>query len=251
MKKIVIGNWKMMLAPTAGRNLANDLVKLLPAKNSAEVVVCPSFTALELVGEAIKDSQIELGAQDVFWQDSGAYTGEESPASLVELGCQYVIIGHSERRQGLGETDQMVHNKAATAIEQGLWPIVCVGETYEERHNGKAEAVVHRQLTSALQGVDLVGSEQLVIAYEPVWAIGRGQPITIADAQLMVQIIHQALLDVFPLTIVQGNVRIVYGGSVNATVAQEFANIEHLAGFLVGGASVKADQFVDIIKQSI
>lgn len=249
MKKIIIGNWKMVLAPAVAQSLAVEIGQKVQAVSTVETVICPSFTALAMVAWALGENKLNLGlgAQDVYWQDSGAYTGEESPATLAGLGCRYVIVGHSERRQGLGETDQMVHNKTAAAIKNKLTPIVCVGETQEERHEGRAEATVHRQLTAALQGIDLVGTEQIVVAYEPIWAIGRGQAVTPEVAQSMVQIIYQTLLDLFPLTIVESNVRIVYGGSVDSEVAQSFGGLEHLAGFLVGGASVKTDSFVSII----
>jgi len=247
-KPILIANWKMNLTLKEREDLAQEIKDRLGEEKDKEVVICPPFVSLASIGEIIRDSAIELGAQDVFWEETGAYTGEISPIVLKELACRYVIVGHSERRRFLGETDEMVNKKTAACLENGLTPIVCVGETLEERKRNDTATVVHLQLSRALDGIDLVGKEKLVIAYEPVWAIGTGQPIEPEAAGAVFAVIWQTLIDNYPLTIVNNNIRLVYGGSVEPENAGAFARLEHMKGFLIGGASLDAGEFSRIVK---
>lgn len=228
--------------------LAKKLKKDLNRVKNKEVVICPSFISLAKVAEILKGNGIVLGAQDVFWEESGAYTGEVSPLVLKDLNCRYVIVGHSERRAYLGETSEMVNKKAASCLEHGLTPIICLGETLQERQDGQTNNVVFHQLRQALAGIDLVSSEQLVVAYEPVWVIGRGEPALPQQVADAFELIHQTLVDHYPLTIVKNNVRLVYGGSVNSKNAAEFMNLDYLNGFLVGGASLDAKEFIALVK---
>ncbi len=245
---IIIANWKMSLGVSASVKLALSVShKVIGVKNK-EVVLCPSFTSLGRVGEAIAKTSIKLGAQNVFWQEIGAYTGEEAPGTLRELGCQYVIVGHSERRQNIYETDEMVHNKIRVCLQNKLVPIVCVGETYVERQGGYSNDAVFYQLIKALSGLTLSGSRQLIIAYEPVWAIGSGHaedPIEVGKA---FRLIHRTLHDLWPERIIKKHIRIIYGGSVDARNTRRFTQLEFFSGFLVGTSSLKAEEFAGIIK---
>jgi triosephosphate isomerase len=247
---IIIANWKMSLGVNASVKLALSVSNKLSGVRDKEVVLCPSFTSLSRVGEAIVKTKIKLGAQNVFWRESGAYTGEEAPSTLRELGCQYVIVGHCERRQNIFETDEMVHNKIRVCLENKLVPIVCVGETYAERQGGSANDAVFCQLIKALSGLTLSGSRQLVIAYEPVWVIGSGRAIDPVEAGKAFRLIHRALYDLWPERTIKKHIRIIYGGSVDAKNARRFSQLEFFSGFLVGGSSLKAEEFAGIIKAS-
>ncbi|MFA6422242.1 MAG: triose-phosphate isomerase [Candidatus Buchananbacteria bacterium] len=253
MKALIIANWKMNLSPTQAVGLALEIKKATKRETEKEVVLFPSFTALESVGKAIENSNLLLGAQNVFWEESGAFTGEESVKNLKELGCQYVIIGHSERRKYLGETNEMINKKISLALENELIPILCIGETLEQRQEGRAEHTLWNQINEGLKGIDLVLSEKLAIAYEPVWAIstsGTGQIMEPGDVQMAFNIIYQNLVDLWPLTIVSNNVRILYGGSVDGAIAAELSKLSKISGFLVGGASLNSEEFTKIIKNS-
>lgn len=245
---IIIANWKMSLGVSASAKLALSMANKLAGIKNKEVVLCPSFTSLSRVGEALAKTPIKLGAQNVFWQETGAYTGEEAPATLRELGCQYVIVGHSERRQNIFETDEMVHNKIRVCLDNKLVPVVCVGETYAERQGGYANDAVFFQVIKALSGLSLSGNRQLVIAYEPVWVIGSGRAIDPIEAGKAFRLIHRALYDLWPERTISKHIRIIYGGSVDAKNARRFAQLEFFSGFLVGGSSLKADEFAGIIK---
>ena len=251
MRPLVIANWKMNLRPSQAADLASDMKKALKRQEGKDVVVCPSFTSLAGTAKALAKSKVSLGAQDVFWDDAGAYTGAESVQSLKELGCEYVIIGHSERRRYLGETDEMVNRKTAHCLASGLSPVVCIGETLEQRREGRADHVIWSQLNAAFKGIDLVPSENLAIAYEPVWAIGSGDPMDVHELHRISSLIYQHLLDFWPLTIVNNNVRIIYGGSVDGETAKDLSGIARISGFLVGGASLEADKFAQIISNTI
>ena len=248
MKPIIIANWKMSLGVKASVKLASAIDDKLIAIKNKEVVLCPSFSSLYGVGETIKKTKLKLGAQNVFWQERGAYTGEEAPATLCELGCQYVIVGHSERRQNIYETDEMIHNKIRICLENKLTPILCVGETYGERQGGYANDAVFYQLIKSLSGLTLSGNRQLVIAYEPVWVIGSGRAIEPLEAAKAFRLIHRTLYDLWPERVVNKHIRIVYGGSVDAKNAASFSNLEFFSGFLVGGSSLKAEQFAGIVR---
>ena len=243
-KKIVVANWKMKLDLKQSLTLASALKSLkIPGR---EVVVCPAFVHLLPVGEILKNSAVSLGAQDAFWETAGAFTGEVSPAQLREIGCQYVIVGHSERRQNLGETDEMVHKKIKAVVAAGLTPILCVGETLAERRQGGQNYVLISQVTKALEGISL-NEQQVVVAYEPVWVIGSGQAIAPEQAALAHQVIRQTLIDLFPAALIKSNFRIIYGGSIEPDNVAAFTRLEHTAGVLVGGASLALEEFVAII----
>ncbi len=256
MKPIFIANWKMNLSIGETAALVEELHKSLKDVNSEkiELVLCPAFTALSIANETLKKlgaEQFKLGAQDVFWQEKGAFTGEISPVMLEETGCQYVIVGHSERRQNLGETDEMVNKKIKTVLKYNLTPILCVGETFEERQKGIRDVVVARQVGKALEGIELFGAKKIIIAYEPVWVIGTGQAVEPEDADHSHRIIREALLELFPVDVVEQHFDIIYGGSVDSKNIKSFLDQENIDGVLVGGASLKADEFKKMMQQII
>ncbi len=242
-KAIIAGNWKMNLTPSEGVKLVNEL-KPLVKDADCEVVVCVPATDIQAVGEAIKGSNIKLGAENVHFKDSGAYTGEISAAMLLELGVEYVIIGHSERRQYFGETDETVNLRTLKALEKGLTPIVCVGETLEERETGKTEEVLKRQITVGLKGVEDL--TKLVIAYEPVWAIGTGKTATSEQANETIGFIRKTLAENF-CEKCAAKVQIQYGGSMKPANCKELMAMEEIDGGLIGGAALKAADFAAIV----
>ncbi len=250
-KPFVAGNWKMYKTVAEARHLISELVPGLQAIDAVEKVLCPPFTALLAAAALIEGTDIGLGAQNMHWELSGAYTGEISPTMIAEL-CRYVIIGHSERRTYFGETDETVNRKVHAALAQGLIPIICVGETLEENEAGRTADVVARQVRLGLSGLSSVieqaGPGAFVVAYEPVWAIGTGRPSTAQGAAKVVQeIIRPVLAELFGDMIAQG-VRVLYGGSVNAKNAAEFFAEPEIDGALVGGASLKAAEFIQIVQ---
>ena len=228
-------------------DLVGDLKEMLADVGDVEVVVCPPFTALDAVREALRGSNIELGAQNMYWEEEGAFTGEISPLMLRNLGCTYVILGHSERRTYFGETDEGVNRKVKSALANGLLPIICVGETLEQRDAGKTEEVVVRQTKAALSGVKTNGAERIVIAYEPVWAIGTGRNASADEANRVIHLIRQSVAEVFNERIAQ-EVRIQYGGSVKPQNIADFLGQPDIDGALVGGASLDAASFAAIVK---
>ncbi len=248
---IVIANWKMNLKAPERNRLVKEIIKGLKSVEDVEVVLCPSFISLQEVGRLIKKAPLKLGAQDVFWEEKGAYTGEISPLMLEEMNCEYVIVGHSERRTYLGETQEMIHKKIRVALAESLVPILCLGETFEERQQGDKDYVIINQLNSALEGLKLDPHQQMVIAYEPVWVIGSGQAVQPVEAKYVDRLIRQMLLDLFPFELIESNFRIIYGGSVDSSNVKAFLSEANMDGVLVGGASLKADEFVKIIKNII
>jgi len=253
---IFIANWKMNLSIAESVNLTRQIGELLKDVDSTkvEIVLCPSFTSLLAIFEILKKTNaviFKLGAQNVFWQEKGAFTGEISPAMLQETGCQYVIVGHSERRQNLGETDEMINQKIKTSLKNNLIPILCVGETYEERQKGIRDVVVARQVGLALQGVEIFGTRKIIIAYEPVWVIGTGQAVEPEDADHSHRIIKEALIEIFPIDVVEKHFNIIYGGSVDSKNIKSFIDQENIDGVLVGGASLRADEFAQMIKKLV
>lgn len=210
---------------------------------AAEVVLCPPFTALAAVARVLASSNIALGAQNMYFEPKGAFTGEVSPAMLLDVGCRYVILGHSERRRQMGESSELVNSKLALALASGLVPIVCAGETWPERSAGQAEQVIRQQVTESLAGVSEEALASLLIAYEPVWAIGTGQVATPEQAGE----IHRFVRSLLP-TAVSDRVRILYGGSVTPENAAGLMAKEDIDGALVGGASLKADSFAAIVR---
>ena len=241
-KPIIAGNWKMNKTPVEGANLVNEL-KPLVADAECDVVVCVPATDIYAVAEAVKGSNIHLGAQNVHFAESGAYTGEISADMLLALGVEYVIIGHSERRQYFGETDETVNKRTLTALNKGLIPIVCIGETLEERETGKTEEVLRRQVVEGLKCVEDL--TKLVIAYEPVWAIGTGKTATSEQANETIGFIRNTLAEVFCPKCAAA-VRIQYGGSMKGSNAKELMAQSEIDGGLIGGASLKAADFAQV-----
>ncbi|MFH0873630.1 MAG: triose-phosphate isomerase [Candidatus Komeilibacteria bacterium] len=251
MKPLIIGNWKMNLSLQEAVSLARSVRQRLVLNrsgNKAEVVLCPSFEALVSVKKVLGRGQIELGGQDVFWQAYGPFTGEVTAQNLADLGCRYVIVGHSERRQHLAETNEMINRKVKAVLEAGMIPILCVGETIEERREQQQDLTVMTQIIEGLAGIQLTADQSLVIAYEPVWVIGSGQAINPPEAGRMSWVARQALIDIFPLTTVQQQTRIIYGGSVDDVNIKSFHDLELISGFLVGGSSLDSHKFIDLIK---
>lgn len=248
---LVAGNWKMYKTIAEARQLVSEMVRGLQAIVGVQKVICPPFTALLAVRALLEGTDIGLGAQNVFWEIQGAYTGEISPRMVAEL-CQYVIIGHSERRTYFGETDQSVQLKVKAALDVGLYPILCVGETLDENEKGLTEMVVQRQIQAGLRDIQLQADESnfvpLLIAYEPVWAIGTGKAASGEFANKVVkEVIRPALSLLFGEHVAQA-VRVLYGGSVKASNAEEFFGQSEIDGALVGGASLKVDEFVGIVR---
>ncbi|MBO4962718.1 MAG: triose-phosphate isomerase [Clostridia bacterium] len=242
-KAIIAGNWKMNKTPSEGVKLVEEL-KPLVANADCEVVVCVPATNIYAVGQAIKGSNIKLGAENVHWAESGAFTGEISADMLLELGVEYVIIGHSERRQYFGETDETVNKRTLTALKKGLTPIVCVGETLEEREGNKTEEVLKVQLTEGLKGIEDL--TKIVIAYEPVWAIGTGKTATSEQANETIGFIRKTLGELF-CEKCAAQVQIQYGGSMKPGNAKELMAMEEIDGGLIGGAALKAEDFAGIV----
>ncbi len=246
----VAGNWKMYKTIAEARHLVSELVPGLQAVRGVEKVLCPPFTALLAVRSLLEGTDIGLGAQNLHWEASGAFTGEISPLMVAEL-CQYVIIGHSERRAYFGETDASVNRKVQAALLHGIKPIVCVGETLEEYESERTTEVVSRQVREGLARLDLNDGSSLIIAYEPVWAIGTGRAATPEGANAVIaDVIRASLTDMFGEGIAN-EVRVLYGGSVKAANAAEFFVQPEIDGALVGGASLKADEFVPIVQAAL
>ncbi len=246
---IIAGNWKMHKTVAEALELVRELRRGLVEVEGVEVVLCPAFVALAPVAELLKPTKIGLGAQNMFWEDQGAYTGEVSPLMLKDL-VQYVILGHSERRQYFGETDESVNRKVKAALKHGLTPIICVGENLEENEAGRTQAVVERQLRAALRDISAEQARALVIAYEPVWAIGTGKPATGAGANAVIGLtVRGVLADLYGEEVAQA-VRVQYGGSVNPQNIAEFVIQPDIDGALVGGASLKAPDFIAIVQET-
>ena len=244
-KWIVAGNWKMHNTLAESVVLAKAIKEGISNPVNGEVVVAPPFTALSIVGETVKGSPVALAAQNMYCEDKGAFTGEVSPVMLKDTGCIYVIIGHSERRKYFGETDESVNLKVKKALASGLKPIVCVGETDEERVRGITQSVIDRQVRKALAGIEKI--DDVVIAYEPVWAIGTGKVATTAQAQEVHAFIRGLLAELYGA--VASEIRILYGGSVTKDNVAELIAMTDIDGALVGGASLKPDGFLGIINK--
>jgi len=241
---LIAGNWKMYKTATEGTALARELRQRLGSGGGVEVAVCPPFPALVAVGTALQGSGIALGAQDMHWEKEGAFTGAVSAGMLLDLGCRFVILGHSERRQHFGETDAAVRRKVRAALAAGLTPIVCVGETLAERDAGQTLAVVARQVRAALEGLTGADLGRLALAYEPVWAIGTGRTAAPEQAQE----VHAALRRLLAEQGGGSATRILYGGSVKAENAATLLRESEIDGALVGGASLVAEQFARIVE---
>ncbi len=243
-RPMIAGNWKMNKTPAETVALLNELKKI-QIRNKAEVVVCPMTVSLFAAGPCLKGTDIRLGAQNVHFEDKGAFTGEANVASLKELGVEYVILGHSERRQYFGETDETVNKKTLKCLEKGLKPIVCVGESLAEKQKGITNEVVCLQTKAALCGVNRTQLEDVVIAYEPIWAIGTGMTATAQDANATIGAIRRAIREVYGD--MAEKIRILYGGSMNDKNASELMAQPEIDGGLIGGASLIPDKFEKVI----
>jgi triosephosphate isomerase (TIM) len=248
--KTIIANWKMRVGVRESVALARGtLLTLRGRKVIPDLVICPPFVALSEVRKVVARSSATLGAQNVFWEGSGAFTGETSTRMLQELGVSYALIGHSERRS-LGETDEMVNKKVLHVLSEHMTPIVCIGESKVDRDAGAAREIVQHQLTAALNGVRLHPSNTLFIAYEPLWSIGTGDSPSVGDAVEMHQFLRSMLSQMFPDT-QPGQVQVLYGGSVDGENAYGFLRESDIDGVLVGGASVKLNQFKEIVGAAV
>ncbi|NLK98790.1 triose-phosphate isomerase [Defluviitalea saccharophila] len=238
-KKIIAGNWKMNKTPSEAVKLVEELKPLVNTAD-VDVVFCPPYVCLPAVLDAVKGTNIAVGAQNMHFEESGAYTGEVAPNMLVELGVKYVIIGHSERRAYFAETDEIVNKKVLKAIEHNLIPIICVGETLEQREQGITVDLVRLQTKIALKDVPAEKAKDVVIAYEPIWAIGTGKTATSEQAEEVCAAIRQVVAEIYDASVAE-SLRVQYGGSVNAANAKELFEMGNIDGGLVGGASLKVD----------
>ena len=242
MRKVIIaGNWKMHKKRGEAKKLVSEILEGVTKRENVEMVICPPFTSLEEVGKTLEGSFIHLGAQNMFYEKEGAFTGEISPLMLRAVGCKYVIIGHSERRKYFCENNEMINKKFHAALEENLIPILCVGETLEERESGKEKEVVSKQVIEGLKGWE---GERIVIAYEPVWAIGTGKTATPEIAEKMHSYIREILNELAGN--ISGEISILYGGSVKPENVNQLMKEKDIDGALVGGASLQADSFLKI-----
>jgi triosephosphate isomerase (TIM) len=244
--KFIAGNWKMNCNQQQTRELITSLLETTRTISKTTVMVAPSFISLHTASQILQGKNILLGAQNCYWEDQGAYTGEVSAVMLKDIGCHYVILGHSERRQFFNETDENVNSKIRAVLRHNLLPIICVGETLEQRESGSTLKVVEDQVRKGLQGFSSEEADKFTIAYEPVWAIGTGRAATPHDAVEVHILIRSTLANIFGSKTAE-QIRIQYGGSVNAENIQTFIQEEEIDGALVGGASLKADSFSKII----
>ena len=244
-KKVIAGNWKMNMLPDAAIRFIDELTPLVKDAES-EVILCVPYTDLFYALLTAQNTNIKIGAQNMHWEESGAYTGEVSGQMLKAIGVEYVIIGHSERRQYFAETDETVNKKLKSAFKYGLKPIVCVGETLEEREAGKAEEIITSQTEKALAGLTEEQVANTIIAYEPIWAIGTGKTATSEDANNAVKSIRNKISNMYG-QMVSERVIIQYGGSVKASNAKELFTMSDIDGGLVGGASLKSEEFAKIV----
>ncbi|MBF0619115.1 MAG: triose-phosphate isomerase [Candidatus Omnitrophica bacterium] len=248
-KKIIAGNWKMFKTVQETEQLITGLKRELSDYTKVEVVVCPPFVNLPVAADCLVDNTIKLGAQNIFWEQEGAFTGEISGPMLKAVGVDYVIVGHSERRQYFHETNETVNKRVKAALKNGLLPIVCVGENLAEREGGKTFDVVNDHVTGSLAGLTTEEMQKIVVAYEPVWAIGTGKTATSAQAQEVHKFIRETLAKMFGQPVADAT-RIQYGGSVKPENAAELTAQPDIDGALVGGASLKVESFVGIVKNT-
>lgn len=248
---LIAGNWKMNNVSFQAKELVSELKDSVGKEfSNGCVVVCPPFTVLRDVYEVIKDSAIKLGGQNMYWEEKGAFTGEISPEMLKDTGCSFVIIGHSERRKYFSETNETVNKKVKSALKHSLTPIICVGETLKEREADKTLDVIKSHVTGALEGLSKEDVGKIVIAYEPVWAIGTGRTASPEQAEEVHKYIRDLVLSLYSESEAE-NLLILYGGSVKPSNVEELIKQEDIDGALVGGAALKADSFAEIVKKSI
>ncbi|NLI54298.1 MAG: triose-phosphate isomerase [Clostridiales bacterium] len=244
-KPIIAGNWKMNMTPAEAEQLIVELIPLV--KDAAcDVVVCPPYVDLAVVGKLLVGTNIKLGAQSIHWAPKGAFTGEISADMLLAMGVSYAIVGHSERRQYFGETDETVNKRAKAALEANITPIICVGESLEQRENGVTDTIVSKQTVAAFAGFSAEEAERCVIAYEPIWAIGTGKTATSEDANATIKVIRDAIAGVYGAKVADA-VRIQYGGSMNPKNASELMAMPAIDGGLIGGASLKSEDFSKVV----
>jgi len=246
-KPIIAGNWKMYKTLPEAVSFVEEVKGLIPPAQKVDSVVCAPALFLERLVQSAKGTELKIGAQNMHFQESGAFTGEISPVALQDIGVTYVIIGHSERREMFAETDEMVNKKVISAFKHGLTPIVCCGETLEERENGKTSEVVGAQVAKALEGLMEEDVKQVVIAYEPIWAIGTGKSSTAGDANEVCGHIRSVIAEKFSQEVADA-VRIQYGGSVKPENIKQFLAQEHIDGALVGGASLEPKSFLQLVE---
>ncbi|MFC2085225.1 triose-phosphate isomerase [Bacteroidota bacterium] len=245
-KTIIAGNWKMNNNLTESITLLSDILKKFKPSDSIDVIICPPFTFLETANALLKDSKIKLGAQNVHFEDSGAFTGEISAKMLLSVGCEYVIIGHSERRALFSETNSTINKKIHRSLFSNLKVIFCVGETIEEREKDLTNDVIKKQITEGLKNIQENDFQNIIIAYEPVWAIGTGKTATLQQAQSVHRFIRELIAELYSNTSAQKLI-IQYGGSVKPENSRELLKEEDIDGALIGGACLKADSFIEII----
>ncbi len=246
-RKLIAGNWKLHKTIPEALQTANEIKRGLYDYDQADVLICPVFTALSAVADVLAESNIRLGAQDLFWEDSGAYTGEVSGPLLKDAGCGFVIVGHSERRQYFGDTDEVVNKKLHAALRAGLTPILCVGEPLEKREQKVIKEYLSKQLGAAVRGMNKDQIGKFVVAYEPIWAIGTGRTATPRTAGKAHRFIRQLFEERYDVS----GLRIIYGGSVTPENARALIAEEDVDGFLIGGASLEADTFIKIAQYSV
>ncbi len=244
---IIGGNWKMYKVREEATKTVVELRDQIEDVKDLEIVVFPPFTLLKTVGELLQGSKVGLGAQNMFWKEEGAYTGEISPRMLIDLGCQYVILGHSERRGYFTESNEMVNKKLQAALKFNLTPLICVGEKLEERKKGRAKEVVETQIRESLLGIEASEGKKVIVAYEPVWAIGTGETATPEQAEEMHSYIREILEEIWDAS-TANLIRIQYGGSVKPENIKELMAKKNIDGALVGGASLDSASFARIIK---
>lgn len=244
---LLAGNWKMHNTLRESVNLVQGLWQEIKEVMDREVAVCPPFTALAVVAKALEETRIKLGAQNLFWEEKGAFTGEISPLMLKDTGCTYVIIGHSERRKYFAESDAQVNRKVKTALKYGLLPIICLGETLEQRQAGEAQTVVQNQITADLAELTASEAEKIVVAYEPIWAIGTGMNDTPESSNELIGFLRQTIAGLTDYSTAQ-KIRILYGGSVKPDNIDAYMAAPEIDGALVGGASLTPESFSRIVK---
>jgi len=248
-KKIIAGNWKMNMNVQESAALADGIKKSLGDFDKADVVLCPPFTSLETVLKSVENSPIQVGAQNIYFEQPGAFTGEISAGMLTALGCAYVIVGHSERREYFKENNKVINKKVKAALDAGLVPILCVGEKLKQREEGITDKVIKTQVNACLNGIFIDSPDDLIIAYEPVWAIGTGMTATPEQAEEVHALIRTLVEKKYTPEIAE-NLRIQYGGSMKPDNAASLLSQENIDGGLIGGASLKVDPFIGIIKSA-
>ncbi len=246
---VIVGNWKMNKNIVESASLVKELKDFVRGIEGVDIVVCPSFTSLWVTKEIINGTNIHLGAQNMYWETKGAFTGETSPLMLKDIGCEYVILGHSERRQYLKETSEEVARKTEAALSVNLIPIVCVGEKLEEKESGKTESIIKQEIKALFSKIDSTLIARIIIAYEPIWAIGTGRSSNSQDANLIVKFIRELFSSEYGSKIAE-RIKILYGGSVDPKNIKEFMNEPEIDGALVGGASLHALSFSQIVKET-